>query len=232
MYYRKMWRAAVLLSGIVLLSGCEKTSEEEWVPRKPAAIAIDLDGKVTEYLSEELDQSYYSFDELSSMLTSEAASYNSEHGGSCVEVTKAEQNGKKAELVITYASGEDYARFNNVEFYYGSMIHAQMAGYLFDGSFQKVRDGVVQGSEVSGSEVLKNMADMVVVVQAPLEVHVPGEVSFTSTNGTVFSGDTVYAEESSEEEGLVLPSDQVYYASGDPDAEAADRVYIIFDDQE
>lgn len=222
MYYRKMWRAAVLLSGIVLLSGCEKTSEEEWVPQKPAAISIDPDGKVTEYLSEELDQSYYSFEELSSMLTSEAASYNSEHGEGCVTVTKAEQNGKKAELVITYASGEDYAGFNHEEFYYGSMIHAQMAGYLFDVSFRQVSDGVVQGSEVSGSEALKNMADMVVVVQAPLEVHVPGSVSFTSTNGTVLSADTVYAEESGEEEGL----------SGGPEDEAADRVYIIFDDQE
>ena len=217
MYYGKVWKAAVLISGIILLTGCEKTAEEAWTPRESDAVSIDADGKVTEYLSEELDQSYYSFEELSSMLNSEVASYNKEYGEGTVSVTKAEQSGKKAELVITYASGEDFARFNNVEFYYGSMINAQLEGYLFDCSYQRVKDGVVEEGALSGSEVLKHMAEMVVVVQAPLEVHVPGTVSFTSTNGTVISADTVVAGSDGE-------ADEAEEAEED----ASDRVYIVF----
>ena len=219
MKYRKIWKAAVLISGIVLLTGCEKAAEEEWTPRESDAVSIDAEGKVTEYLSEALDQSYYSFEELNSMLNAEVAAYNKEHGEGAVTVEKAEQSGKKADLVITYASGEDFARFNNVEFYYGSMINAQLAGYLFDDSYHRVEDGVVQGSAVSGSEVLKNMADMVVVVQAPLEVHVPGTVSFTSTSGTVIASDTVVAKADGEEDDQTAGED----TSG--------RVYIIFEEQ-
>lgn len=213
---------AVLISGIVLLSGCEKAEEEAWTPRESAAVSIGADGTVTEYLSEELDQSYYSFQELSSMLTSETASYNKEHGEGAVTVTKAEQSGNKAELVITYATGEDYAQFNNIEFYYGSMINAQLAGYLFDDTYHAVKDGVVQGEALSGSDVLKNMADMVVVVQAPLEVHVPGTVSFTSTSGTVISKSTVVAEsENTAEDASAKTSEQ-------EDENAAECVYIVF----
>lgn len=220
MYYRKIWKAAVLISGIILLTGCEKTVEEEWTPRESDAVSIDAEGKVTEYLSEELDQAYYSFEELNRMLNEEVASYNREYGEGSVTVTKAEQSGKKADLVITYASGEDFARFNNVDFYYGSMINAQLAGYLFDDSYQQVKDGVVQGRAVSGSEVLKNMADMVVIVQTPLEVHIPGTVSFTSTSGMVIASDTVVAQADGEEN------------AGAAEAEnASQSVYIIFEEQ-
>lgn len=218
LYYRKMWKAAVLVSGFMLLTGCEMADEETWTPRESAAISIDEEGKVTEYLTETLDQSYYSFDELTAMLNEETASYNAEYGADCITVAKAEQDDTGVSLEITYASGEDYARFNNVEFYYGSMINAQIAGYLFDGTYQKVENGVVSSTEVSDSEVFKDMADMVVVVQAPLEVHVPGKICFTGTEGQVISSSTVIVPESTGEDGQKTSDDQIVYIIFDEDA--------------
>lgn len=227
MYLRKVWRAALLASGIILLTGCETTKEEEWTPQEAAAISLDADGHVTEYLSEKLEQSYYSFDELNNMLNAEVSAYNSEHGEGKVTVTSAAQENGVVNLVITYASGEDYAQFNNVEFYYGSMINAQLEGYLFDVSYKTVKDGIVHGSEVSGSEVLKNMADMVLVVSAPLEVHVPGNVTFTSANANVLSNSVVLAVGEETEDGDGTASGVRISAE-----ERADdnRVYIVFEE--
>lgn len=225
-YLRKVWKAALLVSGAILLTGCETTKEEEWTPQAAAAISLDEEGHVTEYLSEKLEQSYYSFDELNSMLNGEVAAYNSGHGEGKVAVTSAAQENGEVHLVITYASGEDYAQFNNVEFYYGSMINAQLEGYLFDVAYKTVEDGVVHGSEVSGSEVLKNMADMVLVVSAPLEVHVPGNVTFTSVNANVLSKSTVLAVGDTEN-GDGTASGVKLSAKERADA---NRVYIVFEE--
>jgi hypothetical protein len=119
------------------------------------------------------------------------------------------------------------------------MINAQLQGYLFDVNFKVVKDGVVQESTVSGSEVIKSMDKKVLILRAPLEVQVPGEVLYTSENADVLDADVVDATGEHEEEEtqeLVLPSNDVYRSGGDShsfsEEAAAKRVYIIFDDNE
>ena len=79
------------------------------------------------------------------------------------------------------------------------------------------------------------MDKQVLILRAPMEVHVPGDVLFTSTNAEVLAADVVNAtgeSEDEEDEGLILPSNAVYKAEDDvsfAEATAANRVYIIFD---
>ncbi len=221
-HMKKVWKTAALASAAMALAGCQLIEEEAWTPREDAAISIDRKGKITEYLSEALDQPYYSFDELKSMLDEEVSEYNARHGEGSVAVELAEEEEGRVNLTISYASGEDYASFNNIEFYYGSMINAQLEGYLFDGSFKEIRDGVVVDEEVDGSEVFQDMSDTVVIVRAPLEVKVPGKVSFTSSNAGVIRSDAVVAS-GAEEDGAVS------VVSGDGQ-EDPNRVYIIFEE--
>lgn len=229
---------AALAAGILLLNGCEMVGQSKWTPRESAAISIKKDGSIKEIVQEELDADYYDAAELEQMITDEVAEYNSKNGEDSITVASFEMEDNTAHLVMEYASAEDYAQFNNVEFFYGSMINAQLAGYLFDVSFKQVKDGVVQGSEVSGSEVIKNMDKAVLVVRAPLEVQVPGKVLFTSTNAEVLASDVVNATGRQEEEAvqeLILPSNEVYRRGDDQtvaEEAAANRVYIIFNDIE
>lgn len=227
--------AAALCAGVMLLGGCDTLKpKQEWKPQEEAAISISEEGVITEYVSDVLDEAYYSAAELQEMITSEVNAYNSKNGANSVAVKEFTSEGQNVQLVIEYAKAEDYAEFNNVEFYYGSMINAQMEGYLFDTSFKRVKHGVVQGSAVSGSTVLKDMAAEVLVVTAPLEVHVPGNVLFTSTNAEVLASDDVNATGKSDEEedtGLVLPSNAVYKGKEKNFHERAaeNRVYIVFE---
>lgn len=231
---RRRLIAAALITGAVTLGGCGKIGQQKWEPKDPAAISIREDGSITEIVNEELDQSWYDASELQNMIQSEVSDYNQKNGADSVTVKKLEAENGTINLEMEYASADDYAQFNNVEFYYGSMINAQLKGYLFDASYKKVKDGVVQGAAVSGSEVIKNMADQVLIVRAPLEVEVPGDITFTSSNAEVLSSSVVNAtgeQDADEEEGLVLPSNAVYKgaeASMEEKA-AANRVYIIFE---
>ncbi len=219
-----IWKTAVPALAALLLAGCGITKEEPWTPGEADAISIDENGKVTEYISEELDQPYYSFSELKSMLDEEVSAYNAKHGAESVTVTSAkQQEDGLVNLVISYASGEDYAAFNNVEFYYGSMISAQLEGYLFGGTFKEIKDGVVVGEQADGSGIFRDMADTVAVVRAPLEVQIPGSVVFASSNADVVRFDTVVASQTGE--------DTVVRASSEEGQEDPDRVYIIFEER-
>ena len=243
MLVRKILAAAVLAASVTLLGGCDVNVDEvldmlqpeKWEPQESAAISIDEEGMITEIIQEKLDAAYYDAAELQNMINTEVADYNSKYGENSITIETYEAAEGAVKLVMEYASAEDYGRFNNIEFYYGSMINAQLEGYLFDVSYKKVRDGVVQGSAVSGSDVIMNMADTVMVVRAPLEIKVPGEVRYTSTNAEVLGKDVVNAtgkQEEKADEGLVLPSNAVFRekeATFEEQA-AANRVYIIFED--
>lgn len=234
---KRLSMAAALLAGILLLGGCETLNQSKWTPGEPAAISIKKDGSISEIIQDTLDADYYDAAELEKMITSEVEAYNSENGEGSIEVKSFSAENGKVNLTMEYASAGDYSQFNNTEFYYGSMINAQLAGYLFDVSFKKVADGVVQGSEVSGSEVIKSMDKTVLILRAPMEVQVPGNVLFTSTNAEVLSRDVVNAtgEQETTEHELVLPSNEVYRSSDNRSFEeqmTANRVYIIFDDAE
>ncbi len=213
-----MFRAVLLGAGVWLLAGCEKQNTEVQVPDGPAALVLDKDGHVTQYLNEKLSESYYSFSELDSMLKQEAAAYNRRNGSDSITVDASYEDETGVHLAIGYNSWKDYTAFNNVEFFYGSMIQAQLEGYLFDVPFKVVEKGVVKGSEVSGSDTMKHMEDMVVIVSEPLQVNVPGKLTFVSAEGTVVdASDKVYTRED----------------SGDDQGSAAAKqpVYIIFEDR-
>ncbi|MDD6661988.1 MAG: hypothetical protein PUE72_09785 [Lachnospiraceae bacterium] len=221
---RRIAVTAVLCAGVMMMGGCSMLNrEKEWAPQKSSAISVGSDGGITEYVKDTLDESYYSASELQSMIESEISDYNSKNGENSVSMKDFQVNGKDVQLTMEYEKAEDYAQFNHTEFYYGSMINAQLAGYLFDVSYKEVKNGVAGSAAVSGTEVLKNMASEVMVVTAPVEVHVPGNVLYTSDNAQILAADDVYAsgksDDGSEEKSF--------------DEKAADkRVYIIFDMEE
>lgn len=221
---RKIAVTAALCAGVMMMGGCSMLNQEkEWTPQKSSAISVGSDGVITEYVKDTLDESYYSASELQSMIESEISDYNSKNGENSVSMKDFQVNGKDVQLTMEYGKAEDYAQFNHTEFYYGSMINAQLAGYLFDVSYKEVKNGAAGSANVSGTDVLKNMASEVMVVTAPLEVHVPGNVLYTSDNAQILAADDVYAsgksDDGSEEKSF--------------EEKAADkRVYIIFDMEE
>lgn len=226
--------AAALLAAVLMLNGCEILEQQmAWTPQESDAISIAADGSVTEIVQETLDQSYYDLTELKTMIDSEVEAYNAENGEDSIKVETFTNDGNVVTLHIWFASADDYAAFNNVEFFCGSIISAQLDGYLFDTSFYRVEDGAVSGNTVSYSTVFEDMSANVLVVQAPMEVHIEdGNVIFISTNAEMISSDTVNANgEQEESEALVLPSSKIYEGEETTWAEQkeANRVYIIYE---
>ncbi len=225
---------SVLFAAVLLIGGCEQAGlgQNGWTPQESDAISISAKGAVTEIISDTLDQSYYDETELENQITAEVDAYNQEHGEDSVTVRSFEAEDGSVTLKLRFAEASDYAAFNHVEFYSGSIINAQLEGYLFDTNFYKIKDGQVSGKEVDSSAILSDMSAQLLIVQAPMEVHVDGTVSYISTNAEILSSDTVNATgESLEDSALELPSSDIYsekeitYTA----QKSANRVYIIYD---
>lgn len=226
----KIVRLTAVVMCTLMLSGCDlqETVEElnlelpkevesilgieEWAPEE-TYLVVQEDGTLTETVIDKLDQAYYNADELGEMITSTVGEYNQSHGADAIVVNSLSLENNQVILTMTYKTAEDYADYNNVKFYNGSMLGAEMEGYLFYNEFRKVNDGMVEGETITNEEPLKHKEYQVMVTDDSHLVQVTGDVVYVSANASPVGKREVQPVEETapvKEDGLVLPSSAVY----------------------
>lgn len=184
---KRLVTAAMLLwvSAGLMLTGCEKKEEEPWVPDS-TALQVTQDGHITETIIDRLDESYYSSSELEEMVRSSVKEYAQAHGEGSVSLTEYTSGGADVRIVLEYAAAQDYASFNNVRFYNGSMLGAQMDGYRFETLFQIVaKDGSVSEQRVPSDGPVSHKEYQVLVTDRSHKVEVPGNIVYVSAPSQV-----------------------------------------------
>ena len=170
----KVLGLAVLILG--LLSGCEKFEPEE------TAISVDNKGQVVSYVKESFDKDYYSSEDREASIDQAILDYNTAGGTENVKKKKFEVKDQNAELTMSYATGDDYSKFNNVTLFTGDVLEAYQAGYDFAGKFQSVEKGQVTATDVTGNDILNSYNYGIVLLPEPLLVTVPGNIVYASDN--------------------------------------------------
>ena len=162
-----------------LLSGCSRFTPDE------TAISIKKDYGIVSYVKETFDKEYYNADELEATIDQEILEYNTSVGSENIEKTKFEVKDQMAELKMEYATGDDYASFNDVTMFSGDVLGAYYAGYDFAGSFQSLEKGKVTADEVTGNDILNSYNYGIVILEEAVEVQVPGNIVYASSNVTI-----------------------------------------------
>ena len=175
-------------------------------------VYVSKKGKVTGATVESFDKAYYDEKELESYINQRVTDYTAEHGKKSVKVDRFSVENGVARLNIVYAGYEDYARFNGVEMFVGTIPQAMAAGYEFKDEFLSVEDGKLGGS-VERSTVTDNADYKVVILNEKLNVKVQGTVQYVSAKYTDMAAkDTV---------SVKLPEDA-------QDGEELALIYIIY----
>lgn len=177
---------AAMIACVLSLCGCSTLDRiigaddwKDWTP-ETTSIQVHADGSLTETIFDTLDQSWYEGNELQDMIARSMNEYNASHEAGAVNVTAYSDAGGKVQVVIDYRTGEDFAEYNNTVFCCGSMLDAQMQGFLFDTPFYAV-DGTNQaGGAIDASEPLSHKEFNVVVSDGTHVVQVPGEIRYVS----------------------------------------------------
>lgn len=167
---------------IAALSGCAGRTDAD-----ASTVFIEKKGKVASVDVEELDKDYYDEEELESYIKELIESYTDKNGET-VSLTSFKVSDGVAKLKMEYGSYEDYAKFNGIELYAGTVVGARAEGYDFDVDFYGVPDGGEKKKKASKEDALADDDCKVVIIKANLDVRVPGEILYVSEQDTEVTG--------------------------------------------
>ncbi|NCC42656.1 MAG: hypothetical protein EOM18_03540 [Clostridia bacterium] len=171
---------ALVLSAVVLLSGCGKIEDVT-----ESTVTVDEKGVVTEALVETFSSEQYDLTELESSVKELVDAYNKDAGKTQVTLKKTEVKDETAHVLMEYGTDDDYRGFNQVDFFAEAVKDAVKDEYSFSGDFTDK-----SGKDVSEGTVPDNCEDAkVVIIREPLCVLVPGTILYVSKNMEILGND-------------------------------------------
>lgn len=185
---KKIIFTCMMILCIGLLSGCSHKTDVD-----VSTVFIEKSGSVISVDTDVLDKDYYSAEELESYIKEQVEDYTAANGET-VEMTSFDVEDNWARLKLEYDSYEDYAKFNGIELFVGTVVTAQAEGYDFDTEFYDVSADEEEGNAktLSKDEVLADDDSKVAVIRANVNVQVPGTILYVSaSNVKTESKDTV-----------------------------------------
>lgn len=181
-----MKKLACTVMGILLcaglFSGCGTSLDEDhsvvYVDKKGAVVSLDI---------EEMNQEYYDEAELETFVDEAIKEYTDANGSGSVKLNRLAVEDGIAKLQMKYKTAEDYTKFNGIELYQGKIVEALAAGYVFDGDFARVEDGVVTGA-ASKQEIYAEEDLKVVIIKANTDVKIDGTICYVSCDNVKLTG--------------------------------------------
>lgn len=182
-----MRKVIVIFCGLLLamsLMACGTDSLSE------SALKIDKNGQVTSILVEEFDKNYYDINELEEMIRLEIAEYNRNAGSERILLVSLEHIDKDVKAVLQYTDYTDYASFNEVEFFVGTVEEAVNQGInLNHVMLEAGKDNTISPQQV------KELTDYNLIMwQGDMPVEVPGKIKYHTGELTLLGSKKIISE--------------------------------------
>ena len=125
----KIFTAAFVVSIFaVSICGCGKEKNTE------TKLSINKEGNITSVIFDEFGKDYYDLSELQDMAADEISYYNSEYDEPKITLEESElSEDGQVSLKMVYSNYIDYAHFNQVTFFYGTVAEATNKGFSVSG---------------------------------------------------------------------------------------------------
>lgn len=165
----KVMRKAIVLMLCVCMLGlasCGEVIDQEnqdvrdEVASTTTSIAIEKDGSITSTIVESFGESYYDENGLKSMIESSIDEYTSAHENAKIKLKDFKVKDSVANVHMEYGDYQAYAGFNSENFFAGTIMDANMAGFDLNVTLRSVSDN----SEISKPELL-GMGDSHIVIE-------------------------------------------------------------------
>lgn len=190
----KKWIVLMIgIWGTLLLCGCGAKSTEI----NETTVVINRSGKIIDAIVESFNSQYYDEAELRSMINDELAEYGKLSGSSDNAVlSDFSITNDTARVLVEFATPEDYASFNGVSFFYGTISDAYDAGYDLDVTLKSST-----GKDTIGKTELMEMGkNHIVIASEPIRIQAYSKILYSTANVDII--DEKVARISSESEGL------------------------------
>ena len=161
---------------VTLLTGCgtEFSADKD-------TVYVQKKGTVKGANVADFDKDYYDETELSDFITDTVDTYVAKAGDGTVVIQEFGVENGVAHVYLDYAGAEDYAQFNGVEFFAGTILDAKADGYDIPNAFTAVTDKDTTW-DAEGNKI--------VIVGQQTQVQVDGTILFVSANASVTGKNT------------------------------------------
>lgn len=188
---RRLSLTLLMLSMLFAMTGCgRKQADAE------AGLTITKEGRITSVLAGSFEKEYYDVEELREMIQLEVAQYNQKAGRQGIELQSLELNGENCVAVLNYQSAEDYASYNEVPFFVGTVKEAVDAGVDLSVTL------TAAGKDVAiGRAEIEAMEDYYLVVwYGDMPVATPGKICYYGDNLQILGSRKIVAADSGAQE--------------------------------
>lgn len=166
---KRMMRVGVLLVlTAAVLGGCGKEFSAD-----TDTVYVQKKGTIKGANVAAFDKEYYDEAELESFINDTVDTYVAKAGEGTVAVTSFAVEDGTAHVYLDYAGAEDYAQFNGIDFYTGTVLDAQADGYDIPDAFTAVTDKDTTWDAEDNK---------IVIVGQQTQVRVDGTILFVSSN--------------------------------------------------
>ncbi|KAB1437497.1 hypothetical protein [Candidatus Galacturonibacter soehngenii] len=188
---RKAFVAVFLI--LMLMTGCSQAFDAE-----TNTVYVKKDGAVMQAIIEEFNESNYDQNELEEIIKQDVSSYN--NGTEAIKVEKYKVKDNIAKLITSYAKASDYAIFNDVEFFAGTISEAKTEGYEFDDMFMSVDE-----NNTVGSETIKSLSQYkVVIFEENIRIMTDSKILYMSSNTKLIDAKTAVLNDDAEGLGYII----------------------------
>lgn len=177
---RKKKANRILAAGLVLLfvlgvclGGCAMA-----VRSSSTTLTIDETGKLREEIVENQGSSDYTEEELKTFIAGETDKYNQGKDFEAVSLSSCTIQNGDVKISLEYASCEDYAAFNQVPCFIGTLQDAEDAGYEVERTWTD-SEGLTGDMEIIRERFREWK---VVIVSEAINVKVPDKILYASDN--------------------------------------------------
>lgn len=184
----KRYIILLLICISIFLCGCKSKS----TPVSDTTLEFLSDGSIRSTVVEDFDEDYYSLEEMKQMIDGEISSYNQTAEGN-VSMLNCEVQEGNAVVLLTFRYGDDYAKFNNSEFYYGPVKGAIDKGYGLNAKLKNVLgDNIVNNNNLadfSDYHMIVMKEHVYIKTYGPI-LYASSNIQLTSENEAYFSSDS------------------------------------------
>ena len=161
---------------VTLLTGCGADFSAD-----KDTVYIQKKGTIKGANVADFDKEYYDETELSDFIKETVDTYVEQAGEGTVEIQQFAVSDGVAHVYLNYAGAEDYAQFNGVKFYEGTVLDAKAEGYEIPDAFTSVTDDETTW-DAEGNKI--------VIIGQQTQVKVDGTILFVSANASVTGKNT------------------------------------------
>lgn len=184
---RKLYAALCIIAAASMATACGTSFKAD-----ESTVYITKEGNVIGADIEDFNEDYYDEEELKAYITESVEKYVESNGNGSIELEKfqiesSKEGGVTAQLYLNYATYIDYALFNDVTLFAGTVPQARQEGYLFEQGFQKVEDGSLAGS-TDVQELLEDEETKVAIIGEETAIKVDGTIQCVSDGNVEVSG--------------------------------------------